>query len=123
MDQTEFLSTSRVLSKTRRRKKLNPHGERSKYICIPRQVKEAGTHIVYEYLNGHNLNVPVDIGLSHHYRQCESNKVGMGNCINDPTQVDRTAHNYDDALLNSINNIMTQIVAHCKFTSNQQQMF
>ena len=108
---------SRVISKTRRRKKLNPHGERSKYICIPRHVKEAGTHIVYEYLNGHNINVPEDIGLSHHYRRCESNKVGMGDCINDLTVVDKSAYKHAHKLLLNIKNILPQIFAHCKSNS------
>ena len=103
-----------VLSKTRRRKKLNPHGERSKYICIPRNVKEAGTHIVYEYLKGQNLNVPEDVGLSHHYRRCESNKVGMGDCINDLTEVDRTTFKHAHTLLLNIKSSLQQIFAHCK---------
>ena len=108
------LKISRVLSKTRRRRKLNPHGERSKYICVPRQVKEAGTHIVYEYLKGNNLNVPQDIGLLHHYRQCEMYQTGMGDCSNDSTEVDRTIYKYKSEILKNIKDIIPSIYSQCK---------
>ena len=108
----------RVLLKTRRRTKFNPHGERSKYICIPRNVKEAGTHMVYEYQVGSSLNVPTDIGFSHHYRFCESGKVGMGDCINDVNEVDRTVYKYKDTLLRNVKNVMKKLSKQC--TINQQ---
>jgi len=58
----------RVLRKTRRKTKFNPQKQRSKYICIPRNVKEAGNHFIWEYAEGHNVNVPTSIGFLHHYR-------------------------------------------------------
>ena len=39
----------RVMSKTRRRTKFNPQKQRSKYICVPRNVNEAGNHFIWEY--------------------------------------------------------------------------
>ena len=113
-DNLEDLKMFRVLTKIRRRKKLNPHGERSKYICLPQHLKEAGTHIVYEYLKGYNINVPQDVALSHHYRQCEMNKVGMGDCMKDPTEVDRTVYKYKHAIMRSIKDVYPQIVSQCK---------
>ena len=46
----ELTSQLRVLRKTRRKTKFNPQKQRSKYICIPRQVKEAGNHFIWETL-------------------------------------------------------------------------
>ena len=57
--------------KTRRRLKLHPPKQRSKYICLPRAVKEAGNHFVWEFHSGKTLNVPPSYGFLHHYRVCE----------------------------------------------------
>ena len=103
----------RLLRKTRRRRKFNPHGERSKYICIPRQVKEAGTHLIYEYLVGSALNVPTNIGFSHHYRFCDAGKVGMGDCTHDENEVDRTVYKYKDKLLTNVKTVLTKISEQC----------
>ena len=113
LEQDQHYIPLRVLRKTRRRKNFNPHGERSKYICIPRQVKEAGTHQVYEYQVGSTLNVPTNIGFSHHYRFCDAGKVGMGECTNDESEVDRTAYKYKDTLLTNMRNVITKLSEQC----------
>lgn len=61
----------RTLQKTRRRKKFHPQKQRSKYICIPYFVKEAGNHFIWEFYHGRTTNVPTHIGFLHHYRVCE----------------------------------------------------
>ena len=60
-----------VLHKTRRRQKLHPPKQRSKYICLPTSVKEAGNHFIWEFQRGKTLNVPPSYGFLHHYRLCE----------------------------------------------------
>ena len=60
-----------VLHKTRRRQKLHPPKQRSKYICVPSSVKEAGNHFIWEFQRGKTLNVPPSYGFLHHYRLCE----------------------------------------------------
>lgn len=42
-----------TLKKTRRKTKLHPHKQRSKYICRPELVVEAGNHFVWEFIPGH----------------------------------------------------------------------
>lgn len=52
-----------------RRAKLHPQKQRSKYICKPEAVVEAGNHFVWEFITGRgSLNVPADAGILHHYR-------------------------------------------------------
>lgn len=52
-----------------RRSKLHPQKQRSKYICKPEAVVEAGNHFVWEFLPGRNsFNVPADAAILHHYR-------------------------------------------------------
>lgn len=52
-----------------RRAKLHPQKQRSKYICKPEAVVEAGNHFVWEFVTGRgSLNVPADAGILHHYR-------------------------------------------------------
>ncbi len=63
-----ILAIFRVLKKTRRKSKFNPQKQRSKYICVPRNVKEAGNHFIWEFHRGSNLNVPTKYGYLHHYR-------------------------------------------------------
>ena len=41
-----------TVRKTRRRAKLHPHKQRSKYVCRPERVVEAGNHFVWELLPG-----------------------------------------------------------------------
>lgn len=55
-----------------RRAKLHPQKQRSKYICKPDAVVEAGNHFVWEFITGRgSLNVPPDAGILHHYRVSE----------------------------------------------------
>lgn len=57
------------LSCIHRRAKLHPQKQRSKYICKPEAVVEAGNHFVWEFVTGKgSLNVPADAGILHHYR-------------------------------------------------------
>ena len=77
-DDQEAGSPMRVLRKTRRKSKFNPQKQRSKYICVPRNVKEAGNHFIWEFGRGSNLNVPTKYGYLHHYRVCE---FGGDDCI------------------------------------------
>lgn len=54
-----------------RRAKLHPQKQRSKYICKPEAVVEAGNHFVWEFCPGKgSLNVPSDAAILHHYRVC-----------------------------------------------------
>ncbi|XP_045478105.1 beta-1,4-galactosyltransferase galt-1 [Harmonia axyridis] len=89
-----------ILKKTRRRSKLHPHKQRSKYICRPELVVEAGNHFVWEFLPGHGtLNVPPDAAILHHYRVCE---FGGNDCIKTPSTVDTTAFRYRDRLVGRV---------------------
>ena len=101
-----------VFRKTRRLTKFNPHGERSKYICVPRQIKESGTHMVHEYLVGSNLNVPTNISFVHHYRLCPLDADSV-DCANEATQVDRTAYKYKDMVVYNIKNVMAILAEQC----------
>lgn len=47
-----------TLTKTRRKSKLHPHKQRSKYICRPEQVVEAGNHFVWEFIPGKTKKQP-----------------------------------------------------------------
>lgn len=79
-----------TLRKTRRRSKLHPHKQRSKYICKPELTVEAGNHFVWEFVPGHGtLNVPADAAILHHYRICE---FGGDDCIKTASVVDTTAY-------------------------------
>ncbi len=51
----------RTLTKTRRKSKFNPPKQRSKYVCVPRRVREAGNHFVWEFAEGFNVNVPPSV--------------------------------------------------------------
>ncbi|GLG94270.1 Uncharacterized protein GBIM_01512 [Gryllus bimaculatus] len=81
-----------TLRKTRRRLKLHPHKQRSKYLCRPEFIVEAGNHFVWEFVPGHGtLNVPPDAAILHHYRVCE---FGGDDCIKTASVVDKTAYRY-----------------------------
>ncbi|XP_049948104.1 uncharacterized protein LOC126456393 [Schistocerca serialis cubense] len=85
-----------TLRKTRRRAKLHPHKQRSKYVCRPELVVEAGNHFVWELAPGHGtLNVPADAAILHHYRVCE---FGGDDCVKTPSVVDRMVHRYRERL-------------------------
>lgn len=52
-----------------RRYKLHPQKQRSKYICKPEAVVEAGNHFVWEFAPGMgSLNVPPKEAILQHYR-------------------------------------------------------
>ena len=63
---------------------------RSKYICRPEWVVEAGNHFVWEFVAGHGtVNVPPEAAILNHYRVCE---FGGDDCVKAPSVVDRTAY-------------------------------
>ncbi|XP_076646085.1 uncharacterized protein LOC143355276 [Halictus rubicundus] len=114
-----FIVTSRTpieaglitLRKTRRRAKLHPHKQRSKYICKPQNVVEAGNHFVWEFIPGHGtLNVPSGSAILHHYRVCE---FGGDDCIKTQSLVDRTAYKYKDRLSENVAKTWTDLSAEC----------
>ncbi|XP_054284121.1 uncharacterized protein LOC129001015 [Macrosteles quadrilineatus] len=89
-----------TLHKTRRRAKLHPHKQRSKYICRPERVIEVGNHFVWEFIPGHGtVNVPGDAAIMHHYRVCE---FGGDDCVRSASVVDRTLCRYRDRLIRAV---------------------
>ncbi|XP_031355186.1 uncharacterized protein LOC116179532 [Photinus pyralis] len=91
-----------TLKKTRRKSKLHPHKQRSKYICKPEFVVEAGNHFVWEFIPGHGTyNVPADAAILHHYRICE---FGGDDCIKTASTVDQTAFRYRKSLVSAVKN-------------------
>ncbi|XP_076379257.1 uncharacterized protein LOC143259735 [Megalopta genalis] len=114
-----FIVTSRTpieaglitLRKTRRRAKLHPHKQRSKYICRPQNVVEAGNHFVWEFIPGHGtLNVPSDAAILHHYRVCE---FGGDDCIKTQSVIDRTAYKYKERLSENVAKTWTDLSTEC----------
>ncbi|XP_015435813.1 PREDICTED: LOW QUALITY PROTEIN: uncharacterized protein LOC107191321 [Dufourea novaeangliae] len=114
-----FIVTSRTpieaglitLRKTRRRAKLHPHKQRSKYICRPQNVVEAGNHFVWEFIPGHGtLNVPSEAAILHHYRVCE---FGGDDCIKTQSVVDRTAYKYKNQLTESVRKTWMDLSTEC----------
>lgn len=100
-----------TLRKTRRRSKLHPHKQRSKYICRPRDVLEAGNHFVWEFVPGHGtFNVPADAAILHHYRVCE---FGGDDCIKTASIVDRTAYKYLDKLADRVETVWQELTLLC----------
>lgn len=109
----------RVLRKTRRKSKFNPQKQRSKYICIPRNVKEAGNHFIWEFARGSNLNVPTSHGFLHHYRVCE---FGGDDCVHTDSQVDRTVYRYRDLLVKNVDKIVQKLSDRCQLDKLQQEL-
>ncbi|XP_076170321.1 uncharacterized protein LOC143148178 isoform X2 [Ptiloglossa arizonensis] len=100
-----------TLRKTRRRAKLHPHKQRSKYVCKPQNIVEAGNHFVWEFIPGHGtLNVPSEAAILHHYRVCE---FGGDDCIKTQSVVDRTAYKYKDRLADSVGKTWSDLDADC----------
>ncbi|CAG9773807.1 unnamed protein product [Ceutorhynchus assimilis] len=108
----DSLATNLVtLKKTRRKTKLHPHKQRSKYICRPELVVEAGNHFVWEFIPGHGtLNVPADAAILHHYRICE---FGGNDCIKTASVVDRTAYRYSESLSQSVREQYDRLKTKC----------
>lgn len=114
-----YVSTSRnpiesgliTLRKTRRRSKLHPHKQRSKYVCKPREVVEAGNHFVWEFIPGHGtVNVPSDAAILHHYRVCE---FGGDDCVKTQSLVDRTAYKYLEKLAENVDKTWKVLNKEC----------
>lgn len=100
-----------TLRKTRRRAKLHPHKQRSKYVCKPEDVVEAGNHFVWEFIPGHGtLNVPSDAAILHHYRVCE---FGGDDCVKTQSVVDRTAYKYRDRLGDNVDRTWSELGEEC----------
>ncbi|XP_023308046.2 uncharacterized protein LOC111689814 [Lucilia cuprina] len=97
--------------KTRRRFKLHPQKQRSKYICKPEDVIEAGNHFVWEYAPGKgSLNVPPTDAILQHYRVCE---FGGNDCIKAPSTVDRTAIKYVNRLVERVYSVYSHLKDKC----------
>lgn len=100
-----------TLKKTRRKTKLHPHKQRSKYICRPEMTVEAGNHFVWEFIPGHGtLNVPADTAILHHYRICE---FGGDDCIKASSTVDRTAYHFKDSLTGAVRAAYNRLTDKC----------
>ncbi|XP_014215249.1 uncharacterized protein LOC106644315 [Copidosoma floridanum] len=100
-----------TLRKTRRRSKLHPHKQRSKYVCRPRDVIETGNHFVWEFVPGHGTaNVPADAAILHHYRVCE---FGGDDCVKTASVVDHTAYKYLDRLAEQVEATWRALRASC----------
>ncbi|XP_019880952.1 beta-1,4-galactosyltransferase galt-1 isoform X1 [Aethina tumida] len=106
-----------TLKKTRRKTKLHPHKQRSKYICRPELVVEAGNHFIWEFVPGHGtLNVPSDAAILHHYRICE---FGGNDCIKTASTVDKTAYRYKDQLVPVVTARYKELWGKCNLTPLQ----
>ena len=110
----EQLSTQlRVLRNIRRTTKFNSLGDRSKYICIPQKVTEAGQHYIWEYHKGIPMHVATNIGFLHHYRSgCEF--MATNDCTFDSNQVDQTILKYRQTLLNNVKLVWSKLTHQCK---------
>ncbi|XP_016998547.2 uncharacterized protein [Drosophila takahashii] len=97
--------------KTRRRYKLHPQKQRSKYICKPEAVVEAGNHFVWEFAPGKgSLNVPPKEAILQHYRVCE---FGGNDCIKAPSIVDRTTTKYVNRLVQRVDAVYRHLRQRC----------
>lgn len=113
-DDPEEKTGLRVLRKTRKKSKFNPQKQRSKYICVPQNVKEAGNHFIWEFHRGSNLNVPTKFGFLHHYRVCE---FGGDDCIHTESNVDRRMVHYRETLIGNIQKVLSQVSQRCQLDS------
>ena len=117
-DDTDAQYNLRVLQKTRRKSKFNPQKQRSKYICVPRNVKEAGNHFIWEFFRGSNLNVPTKFGYLHHYRVCE---FGGDDCIHAENHVDRTMFSFRDQLVKQVKDVVHKLSEKCQLNNLLQE--
>uniref|UniRef100_A0A8D9AU23 Glycosyltransferase family 92 protein n=1 Tax=Cacopsylla melanoneura TaxID=428564 RepID=A0A8D9AU23_9HEMI len=107
-----FESSLVSISKTKRKLKLHPHKQRSKYIIRPEHVVEVGNHFVWEFIPGHgSLNVPQNTGILHHYRICE---FGGNDCIKQKHVEDRTAHRYKTQLVANVEAVYDRLKQRCE---------
>ncbi|XP_055372133.1 hybrid signal transduction histidine kinase E [Condylostylus longicornis] len=97
--------------KTRRRLRLHPQKQRSKYIVNPEAVVEAGNHFVWDFIPGKKtFNVPADAGILHHYRVCE---FGGDDCVKVPSILDRTAIKYTNRLIERVEKVYNYLKRPC----------
>ncbi|CAH0563496.1 unnamed protein product [Brassicogethes aeneus] len=100
-----------TLKKTRRKTKLHPHKQRSKYICRPELVVETGNHFIWEFIPGHGtLNVPSDAAFLHHYRICE---FGGNDCVKTASAVDKTTYRYKDRMVSMVKQQFNHMKSQC----------
>ena len=90
-------------------------GDRSKYICIPHKVKEAGIHFVWDYLKGIPLHVPENMGFLHHYRNgCEShNDDAKKNCADEKYVEDKHLYKFKLKLLKNVETVWRKMSKNC----------
>ena len=105
----------RVLKRTERTSTFNNLGDRSKYICIPHKVKEAGIHFVWEYQKGIPLHVPENMGFLHHYRNgCElHNGDAKKNCGDEKHESDKHLHKFKLKLLKNVESVWRKVSKNC----------
>lgn len=107
-----------TMKKTRRKTKLHPHKQRSKYICRPELVVETGNHFVWEFIPGHGtLNVPADAAILHHYRICE---FGGNDCVKTSSTVDKTAYRYLESLTKAVRQQYDQLKQKCNLSNPKE---
>ena len=104
-----------VLHKTRRTNMFNPPAERSKYICVPKNLIIGGHHFVEEFFEGIEVNVPTSIGFLHHYR-AHAPESSIHTADSGETVVDRTMHKYKDRLLSNVNRVLSDISQQCNLS-------
>lgn len=106
-----------VFSKTYRRGVIQPHGIRSKYICDPRRVVEAGNHYIWEFLYNTDQSaiVSTDAALLHHYRYCNNTPTfcDYNQTCTESIVVDRTIYKYKNELIKRIKNTRNSIDKKC----------
>ena len=127
-DDPEAQYNLRVLKKTRHKIEFHPQTERSKYICVPRNINEVGNHFIWEFFQGKNFNVPTKFGYLHHYRYvCEEIswfqylkyyllKIISGvddHCIQ-KNKIDQTMFAYQDELSKNVNKVVGKLLDQCQ---------
>ncbi|XP_022170603.1 beta-1,4-galactosyltransferase galt-1-like [Myzus persicae] len=112
LDQNPFHSNLVVLRKTRRKTKLHPHKQRSKYICDPQRIVEVGNHFIWEFLNPSDgtFYFTPERAILHHYRVCE---YGGDDCVTADSTVDRTVYRYRKKLVDRITNTLSNLDTNC----------
>ncbi|XP_026814092.1 beta-1,4-galactosyltransferase galt-1-like [Rhopalosiphum maidis] len=112
LDQNPFHSNLIVLRKTRRKTKLHPHKQRSKYICDPQRIVEVGNHFIWEFLNPSDgtFYFTPEHAILHHYRVCE---YGGNDCVTADSTVDRTVYRYRKNLVDRITNTLGNLDSNC----------
>ncbi|KAF2355657.1 Glycosyltransferase family 92 [Trinorchestia longiramus] len=105
--------------KTKRVVTPSPYNVRSKYIMRPQHVAIPTVHYVHQFQsdvpgNRRTYNIPKNIALSHHYRDCERQTSPF--CTKTKIKTDRTAHRYAKELVSAITKVLIQLCnskTHC----------